>query len=140
LNAGISQSSEVLESDQKLNDDDIIFLSPPDGLSPQQRHLITLDAIPLSEDIDPGRPLSQFSLRELMALLTFFSVGMAVICYLPANLVAGVLGVLALVGQGLLMRFPPQNRHALFAAWCLMAMYFLAAAVAFGQHFLGPPF
>jgi hypothetical protein len=121
-------------------DDGIFFLASPEGLSPHERHVLTLDPIPLSDENDPGRPLTQFSLRELMALVTFFSAGMAVIYYLPADKVAGVLGVLALVGQGLLMRFPPENRHVLFAAWFLLAMYFVAAATALAQHFLLPHF
>ena len=109
-----------------------LSLAPPEGLSPTERRIATMEPIPLTIDEEPK--LTQFTLWELMILMTFLSVGLSTIYYLPPSDVAGVLGLLALVGQGLLMRFPPDNRHVNLAAWSLLAMYFVAAAVAFFQH------
>ncbi|HTN76378.1 MAG TPA: hypothetical protein VL096_14065 [Pirellulaceae bacterium] len=114
-----------------------LALAPPDGLSPVERRILTLPPVPLSEEVS-DRPLSQFTLWELLILMTFLSVGCSIVYYLPINQVAGVLGLLALVGQGLLMRYPPDNRHIRLTGWLLLGMYVVAAVTAFVQHFYGP--
>lgn len=120
------------------SDDGIEYLQlkPPDGLSPVQRRILTMNPIPLTEEVEEERPLTQFTLQEMMVLTTFLSVGLSIMYYFPPDMVAGVLGLLALVGQGLLMRFPPENRHIRLAAWVLLGMYAVAAATAFLQHIL----
>lgn len=120
------------------DDEDVdIELRPPEGLSPAQRRAIATPPIPLTVEEEEEPPLWQFSMVELMVLMTFFSAGFAVMYYLPPAQVAGVLGLLALVGQGLMMRFPPETRHVRLAAMTLLVMYGLAASVAFVQHLCG---
>ena len=77
-------------------------------------------------------------MTELLWLMSFLSVGFSIMYYLPPDKVAGVLGLLALVGQGLLMRFPPESRHIRLGASVLLVMYACAAAVAFVQHVFFP--
>jgi hypothetical protein len=110
-------------------------LLPPDGMSPAERRALNMPLIPLTIEEEPQRPLTQFTVAEMFGLTTFLSVGFAVMYYLPPDKVAGVLGILALVGQGVLMRFPPENRHVHLGASVLLVMYGIAAAVAFCQHF-----
>jgi hypothetical protein len=114
-------------------------LKPPEGLSPAQRRAITTEPVPLTVEEEPERPLLQFSMTELLWLMTFVSAGFAIMHYLPPDHVAGVLGLLALVGQGLLMRFPPESRHIRLGASALLVMYACAAVVAFVQHVFFPP-
>ncbi len=122
--------AQTTESDEGI---EYVNLQPPEGLSPAQRRIVCMEPIPLTEE-DVQRPFFQFSLKEMMVLSTFLSVGLAIMHYFPPDMVAGVLGFLALVGQGLLMRFPPENHHIRLAAWTLLAMYAVAAATAFVQH------
>jgi hypothetical protein len=111
-------------------------LAPPEGFSPTERRLISTEPrCVVEEEDEPQRPLTQYTLRELMSLTTFLSVGLALVYYLPAHYVAGVLGILSLVGQGLLMRFPPENRHVKLAAGMLLIMYAVSLSAAFIQHF-----
>ncbi len=122
------------------DDDDLAAyekLQPPTGISPAVRRALTAEPIPLTVEQDPERPLTQFTMTELFWLMTFLAGGFAVMHYLPLDQVAGVLGLLALVGQGLL-RFPPENRHIRLGASALLVMYACAAAVAFGQHIFFP--
>lgn len=128
----------VTNADEEASEEEIDYtsLAPPQGLSVVQRRIICMDPIPLSEEEETGPPLTQFTLREVLVLMTFLSIGLAIMYYLPARQVAGVLGLLALIGQGLLMRYPPMHRHANLAAWTLLAMYVIAAATAFIQHIM----
>ena len=114
-------------------------LLPPEGISPAERRILTTEPIPLTIEEEPPRPLTQFTMPELLGLMTFLSVGFAVMYYLPPAQVAGVLGLLALVGQGVLTAFPPDNRHIRLGASVLLIMYACAAAVAFVQHVFFPP-
>lgn len=114
-------------------------LRPPEGLSPSVRRALTAEPIRLTIEEEPERPLTQFTMTELMWLTSFLSVGFAVMYYLPPDKVAGVLGLLALAGQGLLMRFPPESRHIRLGASALLVMYACAAGVAFLQHVFFPP-
>ena len=113
-------------------------LRPPEGLSPAVRRAITAEPIPLTVEEEPERPLTQFTMTELLWLMSFVCVGFSVMYYLPPNQVAGVLGILALLGQGLLMRFPPESRHIRLGASVLLVMYACAALVAFVQHVFFP--
>lgn len=123
------------------NDDDLSAyekLQPPAGLSPAVRRALTTEPISLTDDPEPERPLTQFTVSELLGLMTFLSIGFAVMYYLPPAQVAGVLGLLALAGQGLLVCFPPENRHLRLGASVLLVMYACAAAVAFVQYVFFP--
>lgn len=125
--------SDVVLAESAELDDTVPALAPPEGLSPTERRAISLAPIPLTIE-DDAQKLSQFTLWELMILMTFLSIGLSTLYYLPPQQVAGVLGLLALIGQGLLMRFPPENRHINLAAWCMLGMYFVAVVVALCQH------
>jgi hypothetical protein len=130
----------VLATTDEANEDDAAYesLLPPEGLSPAQRRAITAEPIPLTVEEEPQRPLTQFTMVELLCLMSFLCVGFSIMYYLPPAKVAGVLGLLALAGQGLLMRFPPENRHIRLAASVLLIMYGCAAVVAFVQHVFFP--
>ena len=120
-------------------DDDTVeyeHLQPPEGISPAERRAITAPPIPLTVEDEPVRPLLQFTMTELLWLTTFLAGGFAVMYYLPPDKVAGVLGLLALAGQALVMRFPPEQRHIRMAAAVLLILYVCAAAVAFVMHLL----
>lgn len=120
-------------------DDDAIeyeHLQPADGISPAERRALTAPPIPLTVEEEPVRPLLQFTMNELLWLTTFLAGGFAVMYYLPPDKVAGVLGLLALAGQALVMRFPPEQRHIRMAAAVLLILYVCAAAVAFVMHLL----
>jgi hypothetical protein len=127
----------VVAACDELDTVDYEKLLPPEGLSPVQRRAISAEPIPLTVEEEPERSLLQFTMTELFWLMTFLSVGFAVMYYLPPAQVAGVLGLVALAGQGLLMRFPPESRHVRLGAYMLLVMYVCAAAVAFGAHLLG---
>lgn len=114
-------------------------LQPPQGLSPAERRILTAEPIPLTVEEEPQRPLTQFTMTELLGLTSFLSVGFAAMYYLPPAHVAGVLGLLALVGVGLLMQFPPESRHVRLAASTLLVMYACASVVAFIQHLFFSP-
>jgi hypothetical protein len=109
-------------------------LRPPEGLSPGERRMMCAEPVPVTYIEEPERPWWQFTTVEMFWLMSFMSVGFAVMYYLPAAEVAGVLGLLALAGQLLLMRFPPDSRHIRMGAYTLLVMYVCAAAVAFVVH------
>lgn len=107
---------------------------PPEGISPAERRALTADLVPVTVEEEPERPITQFSLLELMWLMTFFAAGFSVFYYFPLAESAGVLGLLALIGQGLLMRFPPENRHVRLAAYGLLVMYMIAVLASMIQY------
>jgi hypothetical protein len=107
---------------------------PPEGISPAERRALTADLVPVTVEEEPERPLTQFSLLELMWLMTFFAAGFSVFYYFPLAESAGVLGLLALLGQGLLMRFPPENRHVRLGAYALLMMYVVAVGASLIQY------
>jgi hypothetical protein len=109
-------------------------LQPPEGLSPGERRMMCAEPAPVVYIEEPERPLWQFTTLEMFWLMSFMSVGFAIMYYLPPAEVAGVLGLLALGGQFLLMRFPPDSRHVRLGAYTLLIMYVCAAAVAFVVH------
>jgi hypothetical protein len=125
------------DADGADNQDANITLRPPDGLSPAERRALTVDSIAVTAD-DPQRSRLQFSMVELFWLMTFFSAGFAVLHYFPLAESAGVLGLLALIGQGLIMRFPPENRHIRLAGYALLMMYGLAAFATMIQGLCWP--
>jgi hypothetical protein len=126
----------VLEVPEEADTSEYEHLLPPEGISPAQRRAMVAPPIPLTEEEEPVRPLWQFSMTEMLWLTTFLAIGFAVMYYLPPDRVAGVLGLLALVGQALVMRFPPEQRHIRIAAAVLLILYVCAAAVAFVMHLL----
>ena len=130
----LSRRDDVIMAADDDDDAEYQTLRPAEGLSPAARRALTADPIPLTVEEEPERPLMQFTMAELLWLMSFLSVGFAVMYYLPSDKVAGVLGLLALLGQGMLMRFPPENRHVRLAATVLLIMYACAAFVAFVQH------
>jgi hypothetical protein len=124
----------VIEEEVEIDYD---RLAPPDGLSPAERLMLGAPRPAEVEEAVPERPLTQFTIIEMMWLVTFLSMGMAVLYYLPPAKVAGVMGILALVGLVVLMRFPPENRHVKISVWLLLGMYALASLVAWVQHLMG---
>ena len=123
----------VLGIPAEVADEAEIPIRPPEGMSPAERRNLTSEPIPVTVE-DEERPFSQFTMIELMWLMTFFSAGFAVLYYFPLAESAGVLGLLALVGQGLIMRFPPENRHIRLAAYALLVMYGFAALASIVQY------
>ena len=136
---GLIRSHTPRDNGLLATEDDAEYekLRPAEGLSPAARRALTADPVPLTVEEEPELPLLQFTMAELLWLMSFLSVGFAVMYYLPSDKVAGVLGLLALLGQGMLMRFPPENRHVRLAATVLLIMYACAAFVAFVQHVYG---
>jgi hypothetical protein len=124
----------VLGLNEDIAADANFTVRPPEGISPAERRALTADLAPVTVEEEPERPLTQFSLLELMWLTTFFAAGFSVFYYFPLAESAGVLGLLALIGQGLIMRFPPESRHVRLAAYSLLIMYAVAAFASIIQY------
>jgi hypothetical protein len=124
----------VLASAEDADTIDYENLRPAEGLSPGERRMLCAEPVRVTYIEEPERPWWQFTTIEMFWLMSFASVGFAIMYYLPAAEVAGVLGLLALAGQLLLMRFPPDSRHIRMGAYMLLVMYVFAAAVAFVVH------
>jgi hypothetical protein len=73
------------------------------------------------------REETQFSLTELLLVVTFGAIGLAGAQWLPPGWFAGGAGILALVTILLLTIAAPESRALRLAWWSLTALYVLAA-------------
>jgi hypothetical protein len=91
--------------------------------------------LPLPEAPDPiialpGAEESQFSLRDMMILVTFASVLFAGMAQLPKSVFAGAAGLTTLVMLGVFSLVPPRHPLMRYGWWLLFATYLLAAMLA----------
>ena len=112
------------EEDEKLD------VAPADGKSLAQ---INLEPLPDPEEIDDtaGGENSerhlQFSLRDLLVLLTFAAIGLAIVRWVPAGYFAGASGLIAFVALLVARVWNPKSFVVRALIWAVVTVYFFAA-------------
>jgi hypothetical protein len=83
-----------------------------------------------ADDEEPEESATQFSIKELMQVTAFAAVGFAIMRWFPADLLAGALGLAAIIGMGILTVAKPQKAFFYLAWWTLLAVYVIVSIVA----------
>jgi hypothetical protein len=121
-------------------------VAPAEGKSLAQINLEQMPKPPDADDAEPideeksERPL-QFSLRELLVLLTFAAIGLAIVRWLPAGYFAGASGLVAFIALLVGQFWKPKSFVVRALIWAVVTVYFFAAlgAAVIQWHKLSAP-
>ena len=117
---------------ESTGEDEKLEVAPVEGKSLAQ---INLEERPEPEDRDDAeltgsenseRPL-QFSLRDLLVLLTFAAIGLAIVRWLPAEYFAGASGFVAFIALLVARVWNPKSFVVRALIWAVVTTYFFAA-------------
>jgi hypothetical protein len=112
--------------------DDNVALAPPEGKS-QAELLEELEGrkYELADEVEPAPLRPQFSLAELLVLMTIAAVGLAGARALPAAPLACLVGIMGFAAMWLIGQWQIRNRWVHLAVWGLLLIYVIAAVAAF---------
>lgn len=109
-------------------DADDLTLSPPSGLSREERE--QRSALPRSlPEPDPPARRPQFSVADVMVLMVGVAAGLAGGSWMPSDLFAAIVGLATLVGLLVVSWNPPQS-HAGKLIWATLVLAYIVAVFA----------